>query len=187
MRRGPVGEARPWSYLASYCGVPPAPSDYDFGSTIVLQNNDVYVDGNDVTTAPVYAEQATMMAETGQQATPPADTQWQPLGAFGKLVQGQETTSNNVFELAVNKNGIIRGNYYDGMMDTTTPKVYGSVQKSTQRVAWTIGKAKDRVFDAGLYNLTKAETPVLVHLGADRTEQMFLVRMKEPATPQITP
>ena len=52
-------------------------------------------------------------------------------------------------------------------------------------MAWTIGKAKDRVFDAGLYNLTKEQTPVLVHLGADRTEQMFLVRMKEPA-PQIT-
>ena len=170
-------ETPEWSYLASYVGVPPAPSDYDFGSTIVLQDNDVYVDGTDVATAPIYAEQATMMAETGQQAAPPADTQWQPLGVFA-LVQGQETTSNNIFQLAVDKNGTIRGNYYDGLMDTTTP-VYGSVQQSTQRVAWTIGKAKDRVFDAGLYNLTKAETPVLVHLGPDRSQQMFLVRMKQ--------
>ena len=56
-------------------------------------------------------------------------------------MQGQETTSNNIFQLAVDKNGIIRGNYYDGLMDTTTP-VYGSVQKSTQRVAWTIGKRR---------------------------------------------
>ena len=80
-------EGPTWAYLASYCDVPPAPSDYDFGSSIVLQDNDVYVDGNDVTTAPVYSEQATQIADAGQQAAPPADTQWQPLGVFA-LVQG---------------------------------------------------------------------------------------------------
>ena len=42
------------------------------------------------------------------------------------LVPGDQKTSNNVFQLAVDKNGVIRGNYYDGVMDTTTP-VYGSV------------------------------------------------------------
>ena len=59
-------------------------------------------------------------------------------------------------------------------MDTTTP-VYGSVDKKTQRAAWTIGKKKDRVFEAGLYNLTAAEAPVLVHIGTDKTQQWLLV------------
>jgi hypothetical protein len=172
-----------WSYLATYVGVPEAASDYDYGSTIVYQNNDVYVDGTDVQTAPIYAEQATMLADLGQQANPPPNAEWQPLGVFA-LVQGEETTSNNIFQLAVSPQGVLRGNYYDGLMNTTTP-VYGSVQKSTQRVAWTIGKTKDRVFEAGLYNLTKDETPVLVHFGSDRTQQLLLVRMKQPpAQPQ---
>jgi hypothetical protein len=81
--------------------------------------------------------------------------------------------------LAVHKNGIIRGNYYDGVMDTTTA-VYGSVDKKTQRAAWTIGKTKDRVFEAGLWNLTQPEAPCLVHLGPDKTQQWLLVRVEQP-------
>jgi len=99
------------------------------------------------------------------------------------LVQGDEKTSNNVFQLAVNKDGVIRGNYYDGLTDATTP-VYGSVDKKSQRAAWTIGKKKDRVFEAGIYNLTKGETPVLIHIGTDRTQQMLLVRVEQSSNDQ---
>ena len=81
--------------------------------------------------------------------------------------------------MALDKNGIIRGNYYDGLMDTTTP-VYGSVDKKNQRAAWTIGKKNDRVFETGIYNLTKSESPVLVHFGSDRTQQWLLVRVDQP-------
>ena len=49
-------------------------------------------------------------------------------------------------QLAVNKDGTIRGNYYDGLMDTTSP-VYGSVDKKTQRAGLTIGKKNDRGFE----------------------------------------
>jgi len=55
------------------------------------------------------------------------------------------------------------------------------VDKKTQRAAWTIGKGGDRVFEAGIYNLTRAETPVLVHFGPDRTQQWLLVRMNKPS------
>jgi hypothetical protein len=37
------------------------------------------------------------------------------------------------------------------------------------------------VFETGLYNLTKAEAPVLVHFGKDRTQQWLLIRLKQPA------
>jgi hypothetical protein len=53
-----------------------------------------------------------------------------------------------------------------------------------KRAAWTVGKTKDRVFEAGIYNLTKAEAPVLVHLGADRSAQMLLVRVEQPKSSQ---
>jgi hypothetical protein len=58
------------------------------------------------------------------------------------------------------------------------------VDKKTQRAAWTIGKKKDRVFEAGVYNLTQSEAPCLVHLGTDRTQQMLLVRMDPPKDAQ---
>jgi uncharacterized protein (TIGR03000 family) len=83
-----------------------------------------------------------------------------------------------MFQLAVNAQGIIWGNYFDGLMDSTST-VYGSVDKKTQQAAWTIGDKKTPVFEAGFFNLTKEETPVLVHFGPDKTQQWLLVRIKQ--------
>ena len=127
-----------------------------------------------------FAEQATNIAAQGQTADPPPTEDWKPIGVFA-LVQGSETSSNNIFQLAVNKDGIVRGNYYDGLTDASTP-VYGSVDKKSQRVAWTIGKNKDRVYESGVYNLTQDQSPCLVHLGTAKTNQMLLVRMQQPAS-----
>jgi hypothetical protein len=96
-------------------------------------------------------------------------------------VQGEEKTSNNLFQLAVNQAGVLRGNYYDALMDNTSP-VYGSVDKQSQRAAWYIGDKKTTVFETGIYNLTKDQTPLLVHFGQDRTQQWLLVRMQQPNT-----
>ena len=129
------------------------PYTYDYGSNIVYQNNNVYVGGQDAGTGRDLrsaGDDDRRDRRNGQRAGRPT---WTSLGVFA-LVQGEEKTSNNLFQLAVNKDGVIRGNYYDGVMDTTTP-IYGSVDKKTQRAAWTIGKKKDRVFEAGLYNLTQ--------------------------------
>jgi hypothetical protein len=168
-----------YAEVSSYCAVPAAePPDYDYGSTVVYQENNVYVNGQDAGTAEQYAQQATDIATQGQTANAPATGDWKPLGVYA-LVQGDEKTSNNIFQLAINKDGIIRGNYYDGLMDTTT-EVYGSVDKKTQRAAWTIGKKKDRVFEAGLYNLTQPQCPCLLHVGTQTTDQMLLVRMEQP-------
>jgi hypothetical protein len=35
-------------------------------------------------------------------------------------------------------------------------------------------------FEAGLANLTKSETTMLVHFGKDRTQQWSLVRIEQP-------
>src|SRR5262249_31019299 len=171
-----------WPVFAPFFwGIPVVdPINYDYGSTVVYQGPNVYINGQDAGTAAQFAEQATTLAEQGQTANAPPTEEWKPLGVFA-LVQGDEKTSNNIFQLAVNKAGIIRGNYYDGLLDTTT-EVYGSVDKKTQRAAWTIGKKKDRVFEAGIYNLTQQECPCLVHIGTQQTDQMLLVRMEQPKT-----
>jgi hypothetical protein len=177
---GSAWTAASWPAVTSWCGIPAAPIDYDYGSTVVYQNNDVYVNGQNAGTAQDYATQAITLADQGQKANVPPEEEWKPLGVFA-LVPGAENSSNNIFQLALNKAGIIRGNYYDGLMDTTSP-VYGSVDKKTQRAAWTIGKKNDRVFEAGVSNLTKPEAPVLVHFGTDKTQQWLLVRVEQPAT-----
>lgn len=167
--------------VTNFCGLSAAsPPSYDYGSNIVYQNNNVYISGTESGTSQQFAQQATDLAGQGQTATAPPTDDWQPLGVFA-LVQGDEKTSNNIFQLAINKAGVIRGNYYDGLMDATT-EVYGSVDKTTQRAAWTIGKKQDRVFEAGLYNLTQPQCPCLLHVGTQTTSQLLLVRMEQPKT-----
>jgi hypothetical protein len=155
---------------------------YDYGTTVVYQGDTVYINGEQAATAEQYAQQATEFSNAGRAAKPPEDEEWQSLGVFA-LVRGEEQTSDKMFQLAVNKNGVIRGNYYDAFADNTLP-VYGSVDKKTQRAAWSVGEKQDVVFEAGIANLTREETPVLVHYGKDNTQQFTLVRVEQPAGEQ---
>jgi hypothetical protein len=111
----------------------------------------------------------------------PATTSGSRWGVFG-LVQG-EKTAQHIFQLAVNQTGVVRGNYYDAVADNTLP-VYGSVDRKTQRVAWSIGDKKTIVFETGLNNLTQQQTTLLAHYGKERTEEMALVRLEQPAQGQ---
>src|SRR5262249_18318297 len=88
------------------------PVYYDYGSEVVYQDENVYVDGENVATAEQYADQATAIADAGMMAQPTKEEEWLALGVFA-MVQGEETSSNNIFQLAVNKEGVIRGNYYN--------------------------------------------------------------------------
>jgi hypothetical protein len=175
---GTAWTAATWPSVATFLDITAPPVYLDYGNTVVYQNNNVYVNGTDAGTAQNYNQQATDLAVAGQDADPPKADKWRPLGVFA-LAQGDEQTSNTVLQLAVNQKGIIRGNYYDALMGTST-EVYGSVDLKTQRAAWTIGKNKNTVFETGLNNLTRDQTPVLVHFGKDRTQQWLLVRVQPP-------
>ena len=167
-----------WGTVSTFVGVTTPAVEYDYGSTVVIQDDTVYVNGDSVGTAADYAGQAITIADTGR-GTKPADTdEWQPLGVFG-MIQGDETVAQRIFQLAVNKDGVVRGNYYDAVADNSIP-VYGALDKKSQRVAWSIGEKKDIVFETGLDNLTKNESTLLVHYGKDSTQQMILVRLPEP-------
>ncbi len=167
-----------WPAVAVFCGITAPPILYDYGSTVVIENNYVYADGDQVASAEDYAGKAETIAARGRRVEPAEDDAWQPLGVFG-LIQGEETVAQNIFELAVNKRRIVRGNYYNAVADETLP-VYGSVNRKSQRVAWSIGKRKNVVYETGLDNLTKEQTTVLVHYGKKRTQQMILVRLDKP-------
>jgi hypothetical protein len=167
-----------WGTAATFIGISAAPLIYDYGSTVVIQDNRVYLNGEEIATTEQYTAQAKQLVEVGQQARVAENDEWHPLGVFG-LVQGDETVAQRIFQLAVNKAGIIRGNYYDAVTDATTP-VSGSVDKRTQRVAWSIGNNKSIVFEVGLSSFTEPESTVLIHNGQNGTQQMILVRLEEP-------
>src|SRR5262249_10312920 len=102
----------------------------------------VYVNGVPSGTADQYADQAAAFVDRGRQAQAAPAEEWQSLGVFGMIQGEQDTVSNHIFQLAVNPAGIIRGNYYDAMSDSTMP-VYGAVDQKSQRAAWSIGEKKD--------------------------------------------
>jgi hypothetical protein len=167
-----------WAACSSYCGYPAEPVYYDYGSNVVYEGDTVYINGDVVGTQEQYAEQAITIADTGKQAEASKEEEWLPLGVFA-MVQGEQVNGNDLFQLAINKSGTIRGNYYNALNDIDQP-VYGAVDKKTQRAAWTVGDRKEPIYEVGIANLTKSETTMLVHFGKDRTQQWTLVRMDQP-------
>ncbi len=97
-------------------------------------------------------------------------------GVFA-LTKSGHTKSDVTIQLAVDRQGIIRGNYTNTATDKTQ-LVQDSVDKQTQRVAITVGDNTTNIVETGLYNLTKDEAPMLIHFGKDRAEQWLLVRLE---------
>ena len=158
-----------------------APVYYDYGTNIVYENNNVYVNGENAGTSAQYYNTANQLATAGTEAKAPQKADWLPLGVFA-VSREDNSKTNMMMQIAVNKAGIIRGNYTDTLTGSTE-ELHGSVDKKTQRAAWTIGDNTSTVIETGLYNLTKDEAPALVHFGKDRTEQWLLVRVKQNEKP----
>jgi hypothetical protein len=174
-----------YTALARGLGVAAQPVVYDYGGNVVVQPDAVYVNGDSAGTPQQYADQASQIASTGQAAEPDKDTKWLPLGVFA-VVEGDATSSDDIFQLAVDRTGVIRGNYHNLKTDSVE-SIAGAVDKSTQRAAWTIGGDQTPLYDAGIANLTKDETPVLVHLGDGQTHQVTLIRQQQESGPSAPP
>jgi hypothetical protein len=174
-----IWSAPAWGAVSSFCSYPAEPAYYDYGETVVYSGDTVVFNGETEVPAGQYAQQATDIAAAGKDArAEPKGDDFQPLGVFAMVQEGEEK-STNIFQLAVNKDGVIRGNYYNALTDTTEP-VYGSVDAKTQRAAWTVGDRKTPVYEAGIANLTRDQTTMLVHFGKDKPQQFILVRLRQP-------
>lgn len=176
---GAAWTACAWGTAASYCGYYNSqPTYYDYGNNVAYQNGSVYVNGQDVGTSEQYYQQAASLAGEGVQADASDDGDWLPLGVFA-LTKPDQSKSNVSIQLAIDKQGIVRGNYTDSVTNKNQ-LVQGSLDKQTQRVAFAVGDNKTNFIETGLYNLTKDEAPCLIHMGQDRTEQWLLVRLQDP-------
>jgi hypothetical protein len=176
-----------WSTLARFWGVSSAkaPDDYDYGDNIKYLDGTVFFGQQAMAKTADYYLQAQMLAAKGAvkpaaattKMALPAVADWQPFGVFS-LVQPAQKFSTILFELAVNKQGQLRGNCYNLLTDQLDT-VTGAVDKSNSRVAFTVGKNHNVVYDSGLGNLLSAQSPILVHFDKDRREQLNLIRLRQ--------
>ena len=155
--------------------------DYGQGGNVVYENNIVYVNGEQVATADEFAQSAAALATIPppENEAKAAETEWMPLGTFAVASDEEDVDPTRVVQLALSKEGIISGTLYNSQTDQADT-IQGQVDRETQRVAFRIGESEDIVVETGLYNLTQNETPVLVHLGAEKVETYLLVRLEAP-------
>ena len=152
------------------------PIDYDYGNNIVYQNGDVYMNGQNVDTAAEYYNQVADQADGGADATANANGQWLPLGVFA-LDPGATSSNPTACCNWPSTRRELSAAITPTRWPTRPSPIQGSVDEKTQRVAWTVGDNQTTVLEGGLYNLTQPEAPVLIHFGADKTEQWLLVRL----------
>jgi hypothetical protein len=171
-----------WVALGAWVGADSwgTPIDYDYGEVIYYEGDQVYQSGQPIATADEYYTQASSIAESAP-AAQETDSEWLPLGVFA-ISQDKATDSNMLLQLAVNKQGVIQGTYYNTATDIARP-VKGMVDKQTQRAAWTFadGKNTDIVMETGIYNLTQDQAEALIHFGKDKTQQWMMVRLPQPS------
>ena len=161
-----------------------APFYYDYGPTgnVVYRDSQVYVNDTLVGDAAAYNRSVFALADAtpATEATSKQPDEWLPLGAFAVLPPNDDgNTPSQTLQLAVNKTGSVSGVLFDLSNDTTTP-IHGSVDRSTQRVAFTLGSDSTKVAETGLYNLTQNEVSLLVHKQDEKTQVYTLVHLKTP-------
>jgi len=163
--------------VSSHYGYAGTPVSYGYGDNVTYQNGNVIVDGRNVGTGEEFSQQAADLALFGQNAKTSATDEWLPLGVFA-LVRNVDQQPQTTVQLAINQQGILRGNYTDLVSDHALP-LEGAVDKETQRAAWTVGENKNFFMEAGLKNLTDGEAPALIHKYS-KTERWLLVSLPQP-------
>ncbi|TWT29899.1 hypothetical protein [Blastopirellula retiformator] len=162
------------------------PVVYDYGTNVVYRDNYVYVNDQQTVTYEQYYQQADTIAASIPAEADPAEIEWMPLGVFA-IAEENAVDTGMLIQLAVSKDGIIAGTFYNDATDDGRP-LQGMVDKDSQRAAWKFadGKNPDIVMETAIYNLTQDESTALVHFGEDRTESWLMVRLPEPESDATT-
>ncbi len=148
----------------------------------------VYIDNRQyISTAQFFEQAAAIAASVPQLDEPQAEkVEWMPLGVFA--ITAENVNASSMFlQLAVSRDGMIAGTYYNETTGTVHP-VEGMVDEKTQRAAWRAadGTNPNLVMETGIFNLTQDEATALVHFGPDETQTVLLVRLDEQEQPEGT-
>ncbi|HEY4308079.1 MAG TPA: hypothetical protein VGN12_01405 [Pirellulales bacterium] len=151
---------------------------YGAGGNVAYQDGGVYVNGQYAATPDEYYDQAQQIAQTPV-SNDAQNGDWMPLGVFAVSSRADDDHPAMMMQMAVSKQGNLAGMYYNTSDDVALP-IQGAVDQKTQRAAWTVGDKKNTVLETGIFNLTKDETPVLVHFGDEKTQNWTMVRLDKP-------
>lgn len=156
------------------------PTYYDYGTTITVNDGYIYDNGQQIASEADYAQQANDLATSVPEDLNEEEVEWMPLGVFA-LAEKDVADTGFVMQLAVSKEGIIAGTYYNDSTESSRP-LEGMVDRETQKAAWRFAdeNRKDVVFETGIANLTQDDTTVLVHFGLDKTQTWAMYRLPEP-------
>ena len=172
---GAAWAAVSWTAVAGYCGYANAtPISYHYGDNVTYRDGNVLVDNQSVGTAAEFSQQAADLAQKGVDAQVSDTEDWMALGVFA-LVRNEHQHPQLILQFAIDKQGILRGNYTDEVSGQTSP-ILGAVDETTQRAAWTVSGNTKSVMEAGLNNLTESEAPVLIHKNG-KTDHWILIRL----------
>jgi hypothetical protein len=176
-----------YGYTAGYCGCTEEPVSYQYGDEgIYVEDGNVYMGDQVVATEQEYYEEAVEIAgEFQDEEDVNDDGEWMPLGVFA-VVSESQTKSDMTLQLAINKEGAIRGNLSMELTDEVI-QVKGAVDKETQRVAFRLEGKDDILVECGLYNLTEDVLTVLVHQGKDKQVERGLVRLTQEEDAESQP
>lgn len=177
-----------WGDLGGWWGmdVDTEPVYYDYGNNITYQGDQVYYGSQPLESTDTYYTQAQALAQTAPPTptAPVSDAEqkknvnsMKPLGVYA-LVSGDQSDSSQLFQIAVDKKGIIRGTYFNQVTNLSKP-ISGAVDKKNQRACFTIDGNKSVVYDTAIGNLLKQSSPILVHYSKSNTQQLTLVRLKK--------
>lgn len=168
-----------WQSVGGFLGYGTTPPIYyNYGANLVVSNNEVFLSGKSLGTLKAYSQKAVQLATDGQSAQTSPNDKWLPLGVFALTPKGKYD-SFMIVQLAINEDGVVRGNY----VDTTHAElktVSGAADKESQRIVWCFGGSTDKVVETGLYNLTIDSAPALVYVGSQSTQSWDLIRLSQP-------
>ena len=161
--------------------------DYGPGEYITYSNNTVYVDNQRYATALDYYAQVRNLARSVPALTKDqlANIEWLPLGVFA-VTRPNSQNANEMVQLAVSKDGILSGTWFDQATGQSRP-LSGMVEQATQKAAWGFADSPTDalVVETSLYNLTEPDCSALAHLDAVSTEVWQLTRLQQPQQPAV--
>ncbi len=113
--------------------------------------------------ADVYETSVEVPAQICDQGLAPVsdDTEWLNLGTFG-IIPYQGTDFAYGIQLAISKDGIIRGIQWD-MKGNTATEIAGSIQRDGLKIAWRAKTANAPYFESTVDQLTQPESYVNVY------------------------
>jgi hypothetical protein len=153
---------------------------YGNGGNVYYEDNTVYVNGQSAGTAEQYAQQALAFVAAAPPPEKAADAEWLPLGTFA-VTREDVDDSQGMIELAINKQGVLAGTYYNEASGASRA-LRGTLDQKSQRVAigFADGQKDEVALETGLYNLTQEEAPALLHFGTKQTTPILLMRLEPP-------